>query len=368
MNKVIIIGGGFAGITAASKLLKSGFTVTMFNQRETFEFCPLLPDALMKNNPTLAEFSYDWLKNYKNFQLINEKILKIDQAAKTVSGEKNILSYDYLLIATGIDGKMAVEGSEQNSILFKSATDIAKIGDYLKNKINAGTPIAVNIIGAGATGVEAALALADYFKKTPPAGEKKWQINLFHKQSLPLSGNSTWLSETLVKILKKQNINFIPNQTITRLCPDGVECGKDLHNGQLNILTAGGRANAQFCPVEFLDERGQIKVNEFLQTIDENIFAAGDVSNSPNLKTAQAAEYEGGLTAKNIIASESGQPLRPNLFKLRGFIMLTGANTAVGNAGPFKLNGRFANLLRYGAYLMSLPGIKNRLKLLRNFF
>ncbi|OGH87550.1 MAG: hypothetical protein A3J93_03430 [Candidatus Magasanikbacteria bacterium RIFOXYC2_FULL_42_28] len=361
MKKVIITGGGFAGITAGLKLLKNNFSVTMFNPRAVFEFSPLLPDALIKDKPMLAEFSFAPLLGYKNFQLLTEKVVGVDATTKIVRGEKSTAEYDYLLIATGMDGKMAIEGNEQNSILFKSVADVVKISDYLKTKIKVGGTIAVNIIGAGATGVETALALATYLK----ARTEKWQINLFHNLPLPINNNPAWLATLLVKIFKTHNINFIPNQTITRLCPEGVVCGTNLHNSELNILTAGGRANVKFCAPEFLDERGQIKVNEFLQTIDENIFAAGDVSNSPNLKTAQAAEYEGNLVAKNILAHAVQHTLSPNKFKMQGFLMMTGAGTAAGMAGPFRLNGRLGGLLRLLAYLKSLPGIKNRLKLLQ---
>jgi len=362
MKKVIITGGGFAGITAGLKLLKNNFSVTMFNPRAVFEFSPLLPDALIKNNRNLAVFSYEPLLKYKNFELIAEKIIKIDPTNKTITGEKATFPYDYLLIATGLDGRMPIDGGMENSILFKTVADVEKLSVYLKNKINSNLPITINVIGAGATGIEIALALTAYLKSKT----KKWQINLFHNQPAPMGNNPAWLAEALVKTLKKQGINFMPNESIARLCPDGVMCGQDLHEGELNILTAGGMPNTSFAPKNILNERGFVAVDEFLQSPDKIIFAAGDVNCSPNIKTAQAAEYEGKLCADNIIATIHNQKMSQNNFKMRGFLIMTGKGTALGTALNFKVGGRIAGLLRLIAYFKSLPGFDNRLKLLKN--
>ncbi len=363
-KNVVIIGGGFAGMMAALKLLKNNFTVTLFNPKDNFEFCPLLPDALIKNKPSLAEFSFAPLLAYKNFQFLKEKILNIDIAAKTVRGDKTTTAYDYLFIATGMDARTNIDGGDKNSVLFKTVYDIQRINAILQDKIQSSNNVIVNVVGAGATGVETAIALSAWLK----ARVKNWQVNLFHNRDVPINNNPPWLAQALIKQLKKDGINFMPNETITRLCPEGVECGATVHQGQLNILTAGGRPNTDFAPAKILNERGQISVNEFLQSKEKNIFAAGDVCSSPNLKTAQAAEYEGKLAADNIIALNNGQPMKQNNFKPRGFLMMTGINKAAGTAFGLRLNGRIAGLLRHGAYVTSLPGIKNRLKLLRAFW
>ena len=165
MKKVIIIGGGFSGVSALKRLrsLDKRIDITLIDKKGYSNFLPMLPDILGKRiKPHSLECSLGDLCDKFRCKFIKEEVIDIDHDSKHISASRAQLVYDYLIVACGTEtnfygnSKIKKEGYKLDSV--KDATDILAA---LKHK----EFDQVVIAGGGYTGIEIASNLRRYFKK-----------------------------------------------------------------------------------------------------------------------------------------------------------------------------------------------------------
>ena len=167
-TKVVIIGGGFAGIEAAKKLVKhSKITITLIDQNNYHLFQPLLYQVATAGL-SAGEICFSlrsMFARYENFSFVMDKVESVDLHSKLVCTQEQKLSYDYLIV--GMGAKTSYFGHdewEKFSYSLKSVDDALIMRNRLlrlfeEKEIHGNNDIDINIIGGGPTGVELAEVL-----------------------------------------------------------------------------------------------------------------------------------------------------------------------------------------------------------------
>lgn len=295
--KVVILGGGFCGALIAKKLdKKKELEVVLIDKKEYFEYSPSLSKLLLY--PSYHKhIIVPYTQFLKHTRVITEPIVNI--TPKTVELQKEKLSFDYLVIATGIDYPIFLKNTK-HVFAVKSGIEVMQYSQKIQE---ANT---ILIIGGGLIGTEVAGELA---KQT-----KQKDIILLHPHNRLLERNAKDVSRYAKKYLEKHGVQIIFNERI-----DDQSNGVFITDAQrrikadLGIWCTGIKSNPwymkMFSPSVFT-EQNALKVNHFLQLEGyQNIFAGGDITSIPEEKMAANAERHAQIISKNILLSIQQKPL-----------------------------------------------------------
>lgn len=330
-RKVVIIGGGFAGSTAA-RLLEEDFNVTLIDTKNYFEFTPSILRTIVEpiHLKKIQRLHTSYLGKA---QIVIGEVEEVTPTFVKV-GSKEI-EYDYLLIASGSRYNTPIK--EQDVVL---ATRAAHLRDYYKKLCSS---MSVIIIGGGIVGVELAAEIATHYS------DKK--ITIVHSQSRLMERNSRKASEYAHEFLRKKGVSFVFNERI--IDAKGKKFVTDQKNtleADMAFLCTGITPNYEFLTKHFkksLNERNTLVVNAQLQLAgNTNIFAAGDISNVHVEKTAQHAQHQGTLVAENIRALEAGKALVSYTERKQPMVISLGRYKGIFERGSFVWGGYVPGLLK----------------------
>ncbi len=375
MEKVVIIGGGYAGIYALRELVKNkNIKITLIDKHTFHNLQPEVYD-LIANKSNIADVTIDLTTlcvglNHPYLEYKNLKVRKIDQKDKKIfTEEKEIVEYDYLIMAAGtrtffppsvpglnnahdikkLHWAMFFKQSFENQLFNKIQDEAKKCDD---------THIVV--VGAGLSGVEIAAEMAYNSKKFFKRGNfscDNLKISLISSSDSILPGLTKELISISHKRLKELGINVITNTKLQK-CEDGFA---HLSNGtkidySFLIFTGGVEASKI---TEELDvkrnAKGQIIVDEFMQSDkDKNIFAIGDAAEIKNKAgeimppNVTIARISGTNAGKNILRKIKNKELIPCEPKLDGILIALGGKYAAGNIFDlFHVKGRIAYEIKH---------------------
>ncbi|RBQ32765.1 NADH dehydrogenase FAD-containing subunit [Arcobacter sp. FW59] len=370
MEKVVIIGGGYAGIYALRELVKNkNIKITLIDKHTYHNLQPEVYD-LIANNSTFADVTIDLTTLCRGFEhnhldFKNLKVRKIDRENKKIyTEEQEIVEFDYLIIAAGtrtffpptISGLDNADDIKKlhRAISFKQRFEkqlFEKIRDELKQC--ADTHIVV--VGAGLSGVEIAAEMAYYSIKFFKRGNfscDNLKISIISSSSSILPGLKQDLINISQKRLKDLGINVITNTKLQSI--EDNYC--TLTNGtkiqhSFVVFTGGIEASTISAEIDVArNSKGQIIVNEYMQTNKyENIFAAGDVAEIRDNKgelmppSVTIARHSGINAGKNVLNMIKGKALEKCNPKLDGILIALGGKYAAGDIyGILTVKGRLA--------------------------
>lgn len=313
---LVIIGGGFAGVSAVKTAIKERLTdkleITWIDRRGVFEYLPSLPEIIAgRAGPEAFTVDLSPLANKAGIKLVKAEVKKVDVDSKKVELEKESIDYDYLILGIGAETSyFGVKGCECAYPAYR-ADDYVKILNRLE-RLSPGSR--VTIVGAGLTGLEVAGALVDYSRKN----DKDLEIVVVEKMErvLPALSNIR-ASAKARRFLESVGVRFIMGTGVVRVEPEGVE----LENGAflespLIIWTAGIR------PSKLVDEMdvpkkgiGWIVVEPTVKVKGfEGLYAPGDVNcmvinGKMAMKMAEEAILQAEVAVKNIRRELEGRRL-----------------------------------------------------------
>lgn len=394
--RIIIIGGGFAGISLAKKLSRKEVQVVLIDKHNYHTFQPLLYQVSTGGlePDSIAYPIRKILQDFPNFifRLANvEEIRPEDNVVRTNIGD---LEYDYLVIATG--SKTNYYGNaemEANSMAMKTIpqsldlrslilenfeeallTDQYHERDALMNFV---------IVGAGPTGVELAGALAEIKKGIlpkdyPDLDTRRVQINLIQSGERILKEMSEGTSQKAEDFLESLGVQIWKNMRVEAY--DGktvrTDTGDSFDTATL-IWAAGvkGEGIKGLDAAELLTSANRLSVNEYNQVKGfTNIFAIGDVAcmklkDAPDghPMMAQPAIQQGRNLGDNLIRLLENKPLNPFVYKDRGSMATIGRNKAVVDLGNYRFRGVFAWFVWMFIHLFFLIGFRNRVVVFVNW-
>ena len=394
--RVVIIGGGFGGLSLTKKLAKSHFQVVVIDKNNYHTFQPLLyqvatgglePDSIAY--PLRKIF-----KGQKNVLFRVAEVTKILPEEKRIETNIGILRYDFLVIATGsttnffgnenvmangMPMKSIPEALDLRSLILQNFEKALMIEDEQKKQAY----LNIVIVGGGATGVETAGALSELKNHVLPADYPELDLNqmritIVQNADRLLNSMSTSSSSVALESLQKMNVDVLTEVRVQDY--DGTVV--QLSNGQnlyskCVIWSAGvkGKVIPGLEKAEIF-AGGRYRVNEYNSVSPyQDIFAIGDVAAvigpskaEPDPMLAPAAVQQGENLAKNLLAISNKQALTPFLYKNKGTMATIGRNKAVVEIGKFQFGGFIAWLSWMFLHLILLVGFRNKLVVLINWF
>jgi NADH dehydrogenase len=394
--RIVIIGGGFAGISLAKKLSKQEVQVVLLDKHNYHTFQPLLYQVSTGGlePDSIAYPIRKILKNYTNFHFRLAHVEEIKPLTNEVSTDIGTLKFDYLVIASGSEtnyfGNSAIE---KHSMAMKSIPQSLNLRSLiLENFEEALLTSDLNernalmnfvIVGAGPTGVELAGALAEIKKGIlpkdyPDLDTRSVQINLIQSSDRILKEMSENASKKAEDFLENLGVNIWKNVRVTNYNGKTVTTNSDLTFETATLIWAAGVKGATIKGLDseaFINRGNRIIVNEFSQIKGcNNIFAIGDVAcmeseDFPNgfPMMAQPAIQQGQHLGNNLLRLIEQKPMTPFLYKDKGAMATIGRNKAVVDLKHFKFQGVFAWYVWMFVHLFFLIGFRNRVVVFINW-
>jgi NADH dehydrogenase len=397
MEKIVIIGGGFAGVNLASQLKnKKDFQITLVDKNNYNFFTPLLYqvatgflDVSSISTPFRTLF-----QKAENIQFRLGKLQKIDQITKKVQLSTGILEYDSLVIAAGTKSNyFGIDSIEQNALAMNSIDDAVAIRNYLLQKAEEATFVTdeqkraklrnIVISGAGPTGVEIAGMLAEMrnnlFKKIyPELGEEKLDIFLVDAAPTVLPPMREKAQKYTYKTLKKMGVRVGVDKMVQGYKDNIVYFkGGDSIETETLIWTAGVTGmKFEGIPDDCYGKGSRLLVNKYNKVKGtDSIYAIGDAclqkTDDPDAsgpkghpQLASVAMQQGKHLAKNFTSRSRGESLSPFHYNDKGTMAIIGMSKAVADlTTPSKtFTGKIALMMWLFIHLLELIGYRNRIQ------
>ena len=394
--RIIIIGGGFAGIALAKKLSKQEVQVVLLDKHNYHTFQPLLYQVSTGGlePDSIAYPIRKVLGDFPNFFFRLADVSEINTEKNKIISNIGELKYDYLVVASGSKTNYFGNTSiEANSMEMKTVPQSLNLRSLiLENFEEALLTSDLNerialmnfvIVGAGPTGVELAGALAEIKKGIlpkdyPDLDTRLAQINLIQSGDKILKEMSPQASQKAEDFLEKLGVHVWKNVRVTGYDGKTVTTNSDLTFDAATVVWAAGVKGAAIKGLDsdqFVSRGNRILVNEFNQVKGlNNVFAVGDVAQMETESTphghpmmAQPAIQQGRLLGDNLLRMLENKPMKPFVYNDKGSMATVGRNKAVVDLPNFKFQGVFAWFVWMFVHLFFLIGFRNRMVVFINW-
>ena len=395
-HRVVILGGGFAGLYAALELEKGlpthpNVEVTLVNRENFFLFTPMLHEVAAGDlDPT--NIVNPVRKLLRRVSFYEARALKIDLHNKTVTVEHGFdehtheLHYDQIILALGSTTHFfGLPGVEKHALTMKTLTDAVKLRNHLiavleetdtKCTQNGGDNlISVTVAGAGFAGVETLASINDFLRHSmqfyPNLSEHNLRVTLIHPGDVILPELSPELGTYAQRKLEQHGVEVRARSRVASFDGDMVQ----LTNGakiptRTLIWTAGTMPHPLIGTLPCEKERGRLKVSpELAITGWPGVWALGDCALIPDLvtgsfcpPTAQHALRQGKVVAHNVLAHAEGRQLRKFRFKAIGQLASIGRRAGVASILGINISGFVAWWMWRTIYLSKLPRLEKKLR------
>jgi NADH dehydrogenase len=390
MPHVVVIGGGFGGLSATETLAKEGFRVTLIDRHPYNTFQPLLYQVATGGlNAGDVTYSLRYFSaRYRNVSFRRTTAIGLDHEKREVLCDDGVnIGYDYLIVANGITtNHFGIPGAAEYSVSMYTRAEALRVRDMIFGGIEtiAGMSeehtggFTVVVVGGGATGVEIAGQLAELKSHAVPVVWPELNPALMHVVLVEmgpalLAPFDDKLRRYTLRELVKRGVDVRLKTAISEVHADRV----DFKSGQtmqadLVIWAAGVSGYPLLRDWGLpLGRGGRIEVNSDLSTTnDERVFAIGDASvivDNPLPQLAQPALQTGKHAAQQITRIHLGQPTVPFEYHNKGTMATIGrADAVVQLPNGLKLTGIFAWLGWIALHIMFLLGSRNRIQTLIN--
>jgi NADH:ubiquinone reductase (H+-translocating) len=388
-KRLVIIGGGFGGISLAKKLRDLEMQIVLIDRHNYHTFQPLLYQVSTGGlePDSIAYPIRKILKRLKNFHFRWAEAEAIDPRRQEVITSIGKLYYDYLVLATGTRTNFfGNPGIEEFAMPMKNVPQSLNIrslmlqnfemADDCENPVERRALMNFCIIGAGPTGVELAGAFAELKRNVFPKDYRHlnvedMEIHLFEGLERVLPAMSEHASAKAHQFLEDIDVRIHLNTLVSGY--DGevitIKDGQAMRTKNF-IWTAGvtGAAIKGFDKEILLERSNRYKVNPYNQLPGyENVFAIGDIAfmvtqeyPGGHPQVAQPAIQQGEHLAENLKRLCKGQKLEPFRYNDKGTMATIGRNRAVVDLKRLRFAGFFAWFIWMFVHLMFLVGFRNR--------
>ena len=388
MNKIIIVGAGFAGLQAAKGLTTSSFDVTIIDKNNYHLFQPLLYQVATAGlSPAdIAVPIRNIFRSQQNPKVILDELIGINPQLNQIKTKNNTYIYDFLVIATGSEPSYFGHDQWKNfSYGLKNIKDATSMrtkilkafekAERIKNNNDLDKLMKFVLIGGGPTGVEMAGAIAELSKKIltkefTTIDTKTAKIILLEAGPNILPTASHSLSIYAKKTLEKLGVEVKCNTPVKNISEGLVETNAETIDAETIIWCAGVKASPVKSWINVkTDEKDRVLVNEDLSiSAYSNIFVIGDASHVKNKNSkplpglAPVAKQEGNFVAEVIKKNiHNGRPSKKFYYKNRGYLATIGRSDAIVDFGWFTLKGRIGWIFWSIIHIYFLIGFRNRL-------
>ncbi len=387
--RIIVVGGGFAGISFIKNMRKANVQMVLFDRHNYHTFQPLLyqvSTAGLEPDSIAYPLRKVFRKN-TDFHFRLAEVESIDAQTNQLHTSIGSLSFDYLVLATGTRTNFfGNKNIEANSMPMKTIPQALNLRSLILQNIER-ADISTDpterkrllnfvIAGAGPTGVELAGALAEFRKGIlendyPELQEEEMEVHLLEGGSRVLSPMSESASKKAQRSLEKLGVIVHLNTLVSDF--DGIQVTNS-DGTRFNTETFIWAAGVTGAPVKGLDggslleKSNRYPVDPYSRVAGfEHIFALGDVAFMETKdyphghpQVAQPAMQQGRWLAKNLKAQLQGKEKVPFTYYDKGTLATIGRNKAVADIKNMTFGGLFAWVLWMFVHLWFLIGFRNR--------
>jgi NADH dehydrogenase len=388
-KRIVVIGAGFAGLKLVRKLIGKGFQIILLDRNNFHQFQPLLYQVATAGlEPSAISFPIrKVLQKEKDVYFRIAELKSIDADNNEITTNIGSLSYDYLVLATGVGTNFfGQESVEKHALSMKTASDSIKIRNTIlenfeqaliqEDEEEVNGYLNIVLVGGGPTGVELAGALAEmkkyiFPKDYPELDLSKMRIVLYEASPRLLAGMSEFSSEKSKNYLEKLGVEVHLDTRVTdydgstlKLSDGGTLASKTV------IWAAGVRADSiRGLIPEVFGKSNRIRVDRTNRVLSyNNIFAIGDMAlmETPkypdgHTQVAQVAIQQAKVLSSNILKIEKDKPLVSFEYTNRGSLATIGRHLAVADLPIGNLKGYTAWFLWSVVHLFAIFGVKNRI-------
>ena len=401
-TKIVIAGGGFAGLYAAKYLDKRlarrpDIEVTVISRENFILFTPMLHEVAA-GDLSPSDIVNPLRRILRHVNVVQADIQAIDltnRKIRCVAGVRNLeleFEFDHLLLTIGSETNFFdLPGVRDWAVTMKSLSDAALLRNRMvalleeasleKEEARRRELLTFVTAGGGFAGVETTGAVNDFVRETvkfyPSLRQEEIRVVVIHpgKFLLPELGEELGryseqkLAERKVEIIKGARVAGYDGSVVK------LTNGTSIPATTL-IWTAGVKPSAAIESLDCKKERGRLLVNEYLAVPGvTGLWAAGDCAAVPDgyetgnffPPTAQHGMREAITAAKNIEAAIDGRELKPFVFTTLGQLATIGRRTGVAMVFGFKFSGLIAWAMWRSIYLMKLPRLAKKLRVLMDW-
>jgi NADH:ubiquinone reductase (H+-translocating) len=387
--RIVIIGGGFAGIELAKRLRSLDVQVVLFDKNNYHTFQPLLYQvATAALEPDSIAYPFREIFHRQGNCLFRmAEVTRIRPETNSIETSIGELSYEYLVVAVGSETNyFGMKDMAEKSLPMKSIPQAMALRNMILQNFEKALLTAdleerealmnIAVCGGGPTGVEMAGSLGELKRHVlphdyPELDFDRMQIHIIDMGNRLLNAMSPEASASAEKFLKKFSVNLWLNTKVTSY--DGQRLA--LSNGKTllaeNVIWAAGVTGSLIpgLKTEAIAPGNRVRVDRFNKVTGyENIFAIGDIAGMIDEKTpkghpmlAPVAIQQAHLLAKNLARLFKKHALTPFEYKELGVMATVGRNNAVADFKFMKIQGFFGWVVWLFVHLMALVGFRNKM-------
>lgn len=408
--RVVILGGGFAGVTTAEHLEQEfgadqGVSITLVSNTNALLFTPMLAEVA-SSSLEATHITTPLRTSLHRTDVVRGQAMRIDMERRAVILEPDdmrsigddrarmgrVIEYDHLVLALGaVSNYLGMDGVQKNSFDFKSLNDATRIRNRVidlfdqaardPDRAHRAPLLTFVVAGGGFAGAELAGGLNDFARGMlayyPTIAPEEIRVVLVHSRDRILPELSEPLAAYALERMAARGVIFKLNARVADARPGAVilQGGEEIATALL-VWTAGTTPNPlmRTLPVE-RDRRGAV-ITDVTMAVPGHpgIWALGDCAAVPDLEpgttcppTAQHALRQAYRLASNIHAVAHNKPPKPFRFNAIGSLCVVGHHTACAEVKGMRFSGLFAWLMWRGIYVSKLPGLDRKVRVLADW-
>jgi len=401
-TKVVIAGGGFAGLYAAKYLNKrlkrrTDIEVTLISRENFILFTPMLHEVAA-GDLSPGDIVNPQRRILRHVNVVQAEVNSIDLSARKVrcvAGVEDMeleFEFDHLLLTIGSETNFfGLQGVPDWAVTMKTLSDAALLRNMMvalleqaslqKDEAARKELLTFVTAGGGFAGIETTGAVNDFVRETvkfyPALREETIRVVVVHPGKFILPELGEELGRYAEKKLSQRKVEILKGVRVAGYDGSVVKLtdGTSIPATTL-IWTAGVKPSAAIESLDCKKERGRLLVDEYLAVPGvDGLWAAGDCAAVPTgyetgnfwPPTAQHGLREAIRAAKNIEAAIDGRPLKPFVFTTLGQLATIGRRTGVAMVFGFKFSGLIAWAMWRSIYLMKLPGLAKKVRVMMDW-
>jgi NADH:ubiquinone reductase (H+-translocating) len=397
-KRIVVVGGGFAGINVIQALANdNNFMITLVD-RNNYHFFPPLLYQVSTAFIEPSNISYPFRRLFQEKENIRFHLgclVKVNLETNEVETDTGIIPYDFLVLALGTETNyFGMQNVKEDSLPMKTIDEALNLRNQLllnmekavkeKDQQRRDSYLNIVIAGGGPTGVELAGMLAELgqniaVKEYPEIQDFKSHLYLVDAGPVLLAPMSKKAQAEATEVLEKLGVHIILNTAVKDYVDGKVVLADGRTIETCSLIWASGVVAREVpgLPKEIIGKGRRIMVDEFNRVKGTgNVFALGDLCLQTTDKAfpnghpqvAQVAIQQGEQLARNFRRVNNNEQLKPFVYNDKGSMAIIAKYKAVADLPKFTFKGFFAWLVWLFIHIIPLIGFRNKVKLAFSWF
>ena len=384
--RVLVLGGGMAGVACAQRLGDEGIDVTLVDRNDYHQFQPLLYQVASSQLPAedIARPHRTIFAEHPSVEVVTADVATADLAERSlILSDGRTLTGSHVVVAAGARPNFfGIPGAAEHAFPLYSVADAERLRLHLQGLLSEaidGGPtdpeaLDVVVVGGGPTGVETTGALAELMRALHSTGRlaQPGTITIVDRGPALLGPFATKAQEYALERLTAAGATVRLGASVTAVHADRVEFDDGTTIRAQTVVWGGGESGAEIAqntgPAP--GRAGRLDVGEDLRVEGyPGVYAVGDVANIPSdgdralPQLGSVAQQSGRWAGENILRELRGEPATPFAYKDKGIMAMIGRNAAVAEVGRHRhqVEGPLAFAAWLGLHAMLLSGVHSKI-------